>query len=181
MKTKLFCFLVLLIAFSGCDKIKDAATIKVPTNLKTDIHVDVTAVGMKSFDLIALNSGSFSTSKELALAANDSIASYLDRFKAIDINAVTVSIPSLGSEQKINTLVLNVTGVGDIFTQTNITSSLNNPFNPVYTTAGILDEVAKKLTDERKITLTVSGTTTGLTTFNVGLTIGADVIVYAIN
>lgn len=171
-----------MVAFGGCNKIKDATTIKVSTEFKSSILVPITTVGMKSFNLTAVgNSGSFSQSQDLTLESNVDLAPLLERVKAIDIKTVSVSIPNLGSGQAINPLTLNVTGVGVIFTQNNITSTQNNPFTPVIA-AGILDDVSAKLTKDRKITLTVSGNTTGITSsFNVVLTIGADVIVYTIN
>lgn len=181
MKTKLFCFLVLLIAFSGCDKIKDAATITIPTNLTTNISVVVPIAGaMKSFDLVATdNSFLFSKTDSLVLTGNDDLALYLDKVKAIDLNTVVVTISGLSAGQTINSIKLNVNGVGDIFAQTNITSSTNNSFTLMIDSV-VLNQVAAQLTDKRKITLTVSGSASGAISFTVGLNIGANVIAYVL-
>lgn len=180
MKTKLLCFLVFLFVIGGCNSIKDATTINVSTHLKTDIPVVVTAVGMKSFDLIAIgNQVTFTKTQDLALSSDVELAPYLERIKAIDLNSMVVAISGLSAGQTINSVTLNVTDVGDIFTQTNITST-NNSFTPVIA-SGILDQVAAKLTEDRKIILTVSGNASGTMTFTVGLNIDTTVIVYTIS
>ncbi len=80
--------------------------------------------------------------------------------------------------QTINSVSLDVTGVGNIFTQTNITMS-NNSFTPVIA-AGKLDQVASKLTSDKKITLTVSGNVSGPMTFTIGCNFDATVIAAAL-
>ena len=180
MKTKLLCFLVFFVAIAGCSKIKDATTIHISTHLQTDIPVVVTAVGMKSFDLVAIgNPITFNKTQDLTLASNVDLAPYIDRVKAIDLNSLLVTVTGLSAGQTISTVSLEVAGVGNIFTQTNITMS-NNSFTPILT-AGILDQVAAKLTTDRKITLTVSGNASESMTFSVGLNIDSTVTVYTIN
>jgi len=180
MKIKLLLLLVSILTFGGCSKIKDATTIPVTTSLQANIPVVVASVGMKSFDLVAVGTGiTFSESKDLTLDANVDIAPYLSRIKKINLNSLVVTITGLSSGQTINTVSLAVTGVGIIFTQTNITMN-NNSFTPVIT-AGILDQVAAKLTADHKITLTVSGSASQTMAFNLGLNIDTTVTVYTIN
>jgi len=180
MKTRLFCLLVILFTFGGCNKIKDATTISLKTQLQTSIPVSITAIGMKSYDIIAVgNAITFTKSQDLTLANNVDLAPYLEKIKTINLNSLIVTISGLATNQTINSVTLNVAGVGDIFTQTNITSTNNNPFTPTIV-SGILDQVAAKLTTDRKITLTVSGSANGVMSFTVGLNIDASVIVYTI-
>lgn len=179
MRTKLLLFLASLLVFGGCDKIKDATTISVPANLQTNIPVVVTAVGVKSADLIAVGAAiTFSKTQDLSLNDNVDIAPYLSRIKSINLNSVVITITGLSAGQTINTISLEVAGVGNIFTQTNITSA-NNSFTPQIT-SGILDQIAAKLTADKKISITVSGSASGTMTFNVGLNIDATVTAYTI-
>lgn len=179
MKTTLLCFFVLLIAIGGCSKIKDAATISVSTHLQTDIPVVIAPVGLKSFDMISVgNSIIFSKTQDLTLSNNVDISPYLDKIKAIYLNSVVVTISGLTSGQTINTVSLEVAGVGNVFTQSNITMT-NNSFTPVISSA-LLDQIASKLSADRKISITVSGNTSGPMTFIVGLNIASTVIVYAL-
>jgi len=179
MRTKLLLFLASLLVFGGCDKIKDATTISVPAHLQTDIPVVVTAVGMKSADLIAVGSAiTFSKTQDLSLNDNVDIAPYLSRIKSINLNSVVITITGLSAGQTINTISLDVAGVGNIFTQTNITSA-NNSFT-AQIVAGVLDQVAAKLTADKKISISVSGSASGTMAFNVGLNIDATVTAYTI-
>lgn len=180
MNTKLICFLVILFTIGGCSKIKDATTLSVSTHLQTSIPVTVTAVGMKSFEIVAVgNAINFTKSQDLTLANNVDLAPYIEKIKAINLNSLIVTISGLSPDQTISSVTLNVAGVGDIFTQTNITS-INNSFTPTIA-SGILDQVAAKLTTDRKITLTVSGSASGVMSFTVGLNIDTSVVVYTIS
>lgn len=168
MKTKLFYLLALTIVFSGCNKIKDAATVPISTELKADIPVVVVASGKKSLDQIgAVNAIGFTKSQDLTLASNVDIEPYLKKIKEITLNSLVVTITGLSAGQTINSVSMEVTGVGNIFTQTNISMS-NNSFTPVIVT-GTLDLVAAKLTSDKKITLTVLGNASGPMTFTVSL------------
>jgi hypothetical protein len=179
MRTKLFYFLFSLFVFGGCAKIKDATTINISTHLQTNIPVTVTAVGMKSLDLVSVgNPITFTKTQDLTLANNVDLAQYTERVKAINLNSLVVTISGLAAGQTINSVTLNVNGVGDIFTQANITST-NNSFTPTIA-PGMLDQVASKLTTDKKITLTVSGNASGVMSFSVGLNIDTTVIVYTI-
>ena len=177
MKTKLLFFLMFLLAITGCDKIKDTATINVTTQLNASIPVVVTSIGMKSAGLVAA-SGDFSATADLDLTSNEEIAPYIDRIKTINLNTLIVTINGLSAGQTINTVSLNVAGVGVIFTQNNITMG-NNSFTPTIAQE-ILDKVASKLTTDRKITLTVSGNASGPMIFTVDLNIDSTLVVYTL-
>jgi len=179
MRTKLLWFLASLLVFGGCDKIKDATTISIPAQLQTNIPIVVTAVGIKTVDLIGVGSDiTFSKTQDLALDDNVDIAPYLSRIKSIDLNSVVITITGLSAGQTINTISLDVAGVGNIFTQTNITSA-NNSFT-AQIAEGVLDQVAAKLTSDKHISITVLGSASGTMSFNVGLNIDAMVTAYTI-
>jgi len=175
MKTKMFCLMAFIIVFAGCDKIKDAATVPVTTKLKADIPVVVTS-GAKSE--VELNALAFTKTHELKLADNTDIAPYLSKIKEINLNSLVVTVTGLTAGQTINSVSLEVTGVGNIFTQTNITMS-NNSFTPVIA-SGTLTSVAAKLTSDKKITLVVTGNASGPMSFTVGLNFDTKIIAYVL-
>jgi hypothetical protein len=177
MKTKLFCFLAFLFVFAGCDKIKDLATVPISTELTIDIPVVVLAQGKKSIDQVGVvNSIVFTKTQDLTLASNVDIEPYIAKIKEIGLNSLVVTITGLVEGQTINSVSLDVAGVGNIFTQTNITMS-NNIFTPVIE-AATFDNVAAKLTADKKITLTVSGSASGAMSFTVGLNFDTIVTAY---
>ncbi len=171
--------LALVAVFSGCDKIKDATTVEIDTSLKADIPVVVTAPARKSSEESeAVNAVTFTKIQDLSLSSNADIEPYLSKIKSIDLNSLLVTITGLSAGQTINSVALDVTGVGNIFTQTNI-SMTNNTFTPVIT-AATLANVATKLTNDKKITLTVSGNASGPMTFTVSLNFDATIIAGAL-
>jgi hypothetical protein len=166
MKTKIISFFFLLTLLAGCELFKDANSIDIETDLTADIPVVV--VGVKS----AETSGSvavvsFSKTQDLSLSSNADIEPYLSKIKSIDLNNLVVTVTGLTSGQTINSVSLDITGVGNVFTQNDITMS-NNSFTPTIG-AGVLDNVATKLTSDKKITLTISGSASGAMTFTVSL------------
>jgi hypothetical protein len=163
MKTKMIYFLASVALFTGCDKLKDANTIDISTDLTANIPV--VAAAKKSG--LELNAVSFTKTQDLSLASNAEIEPYLSKIKEINLNSLLVTVTGLTSGQTINSVSLDVAGVGNIFTQTNITMS-NNSFTPVIA-SGVLSQVAAKLTSDKKITLTVSGNVSGPMTFTVSL------------
>ncbi len=174
MKTKMFYFLVLIALLSGCDLIKDATTVNITTDLKTDIPVVVSAA-TKSIDQTGgVNALDFTKSQDLTLANNADIEPYLSKIKELDLNSLVVTITGLSAGQTINSILLDVAGVGNIFTQTSITMT-NNSFTPVIA-AGKLDQVAAKLSSDKKITLTVLGNVSGPMIFTVSLNFDAAVV-----
>jgi hypothetical protein len=174
MKTKMILLLALAVLFPACDKLKDATTVPIDTNLKADIPVVVAASGKKS----AGQEGSvaaitFTKSQDLTLASNADIEPYLSKIKSIDLNSLVITITGLSAGQTINSIALDVAGVGNVFTQTNITST-NGTFTPVIS-ASILDAIAAKLTSDKKITLTLTGNASGPMTFTASLNFGVTV------
>jgi len=174
MKTKMFLLLAFVAALSGCDKLKDATTVPIDTSLKADIPVVVTAPTKKLFDQAEeVTAITFTKTQDLTLASNEDIEPYLSKIKSIDLKSLVVTVTGLSAGQTINSVALDVAGVGNVFTQTNI-SMTNNTFTPVIS-ATILDNVATKLTSDKKITLTVSGNASGPMTFTVSLNLGVTV------
>jgi len=179
MKTRLFFVLTFLLAIVGCDKIKDAATITINTQLKADIPVSITALGVKS-DMIGVNAPiSFSKTYDLNLDGNVDIAPYLAKIKSINLNELVITVTGLSTGQTINSVSLDVSGIGNIMTVTNI-SMTNNTFTPTLV-AGILDQIAAKLIADRKITFTVSGNVSGPMSFTVGLNFDTRVVAFLLN
>ena len=172
MKSKLLLLLVPFIVLTGCDKVKDAAAITVNTTLKNNIPVTVPAA--KSTAAV-----SFSKSQDLSLADNADLSSYLSKIDQIDLSNVVITITGLTAGQTINTVSLDVAGVGNVFTQTNITMSANNSFTPTVS-ATILASMGTKLKADKKLTFTVSGNASGAMTFTVGCNLTAKVKVFTI-
>ena len=155
---------------------EDAAEVTISTELKADIPVVIVAPATKSADQISAID--FSKSQDLTLSANDDIEPYLDKIKEVNLNSLIVTVTGLGEGQTINSVALDVTGVGNIFTQTNITMT-NNSFTPAIS-ATTLNQVGAKLLSDRKITLTLTGNASGPMTFTVGLNFDADIVANAL-
>jgi hypothetical protein len=166
MKTIFTSLLALTLMLSGCDLLKQATTVSISTNLKSDIPVVVAGVKSGQADL-SLNAVSFSKSQDLSLSANTDIQPYLNLIEDINLNSLVVTVTGLTGSQTINSLALDVTGVGNIFTQTNITAT-NNSFTPAVSST-VLEQVATKLQNDKKITLTVSGSASGAMSVTVSL------------
>ena len=168
MKAKLTVLVAFVILLSGCELLKKATTIDITTDLTADVPVAVVSVPTKSAGIAgALASISFSKTQDLNLADNTDIEPYLEKIEKINLNTLVVTVNGLGVEDVINSVALDVEGVGNVFTQTDI-SMTNNSFTPVIG-SGVLNQVASKLTNDKKITLTVSGNASGPMTFTVSL------------
>jgi hypothetical protein len=173
MKTRILLSLTLIIALTGCELIKDKATIPISTQLKADVPLVIVTPGTKSVNAIVFNK-----SQTLSLADNSDIKPYLEKIKEIDLNSLVVTVTGLTGDKSISTVSLDVTGVGNVFTQTNITAT-NNSFTPTIS-AGVLDSVAAKLTTDKQITLTLSGSASGPMTITVSLDFGVDIVAYVL-
>lgn len=168
-------FLALIPMLSGCEMLKDATDVTISTDLKADIPVVVTTTGTKSVDLTGVvNPIIFTKTQDISLASNTDIEPYLAKIKEINLNSLVVTVSGLTTGQTINTVSLDVAGVGNIITQINITMT-NNSFSPVISTA-TLDQVAAKLKSDKKITLTLSGNVSGPMSFVVGLNFDTDIV-----
>ncbi len=175
MKIKLIYFLAFIVALTGCDKIKDATTVDIDTNLYLDIPVVVQPLEKKLLDQAGnVNAIEFSKSMDLFLSSNTDIEPYLEKIKEINLNSLFITVTGLVEDQTINTLALDVAGVGNIFTQNNITM-INNSFTPEILT-GTLAKVAEKLNNDKKITITVYGNASGPMSFVVSCNFVAKVI-----
>jgi hypothetical protein len=175
MKTRIIYLFALIPFFAACSLIEDATTVTISTDLKADIPVVVAGTGAKSANQDgSLNEVTFTKSQDLTLGSNADIEPYLDKIKDINLNSLVVTINGLGEGQTINSIALDVAGVGNIFTQTNITMT-NNSFTPTILPAKF-DQVAAKLFMEKMITLTISGNTSGPMTFTATLVFDTDII-----
>jgi hypothetical protein len=166
MKTRLITLSLLVVFFTGCDLLKKATTVEIDTTFDSDIPLVV--VGTKSTQAV-----SFSKSQVLSLSSNADIEPYLNLIEDIDLNSVTLTVSGLTGAQTINSLALDVTGVGNIFTQTGITAT-NNTFTPDVS-AAVLGQVAAKLVSDKSITLVISGNASGSLTVTVSLSFDATV------
>lgn len=167
MKTKMISLFLAITLFAGCDLIKDANTIEIETDLTADVPIVVTAIKKSAETTGSVAAISFTKTQDLSLSSNADIEPYLSKINAIALNNLVVTVNGLTAGQTINSVSLDVTGVGNVFTQNNITMS-NNSFTPTIA-AGVFDKVAAKLTSDKKITLTVSGSASGAMSFTVKL------------
>ena len=170
-KTMTLLLFATAIALTGCDWIKSLGEVDFSTDLTVNIPVTVSS-GSKA----TLN---YTASSELKLADNEDVEPYLDKLRKIDLNSVVITITGLVPGQTINTLSLDVTGGGTLFTQNNITS-IGNSFTP-QVDAAKLNQAGEKLKNERKITLTVSGTASGPMVFNAGVLFDAKITAGALD
>ena len=175
MKSKFFIYLVPFVALAGCDKIKDATAITVNTELQSNIQVTVTSPA-KSAD--GAKSLSFSKTQDLSLADNADLESYLEKINEIDLSNLVITITGLTTGQSISSISLAVAGVGTAFTQTNITMA-NNSFTPSVSST-FLGQMASKLTADKKLTFTISGSASEEMTFVVSCNMDAKVKVNTI-
>jgi len=167
MKIKLTAFALLMAIFPGCDLLQKATEVNIDTTLESNIPLVV--AGTKSTQAV-----SFSKSQDLSLSSNTDIEPYLKLIKDINLNSLMVTVNGLTEGQTINSLSLDVTGVGNVFTQTNITMS-NNSFTPSVS-ASVLEQVATKLQGDKTITLTISGNASGAMSVTVSLSFDTTVV-----
>jgi hypothetical protein len=164
MKTTMTLILATVLLFGGCDLFKDAAEVDFSTDLTATIPVLVT--GEKSANADAeLLAVPFSKSFELKLADNQDVSPYIDKIRKIELKSLEGYVTGLVSGQTINSMSLDVTGVGTITTVTNITSA-NSTFFP----SVMLDDlvaVGALLKKDRKVTLVIHGNASGPMTFTV--------------
>jgi len=178
MKTKIALILASVLLVTGCDKIKDLADVTFSTDLSMSIPV-VVAPAKSASILPEVSAVTFSATQDLALGDNEDVEPYLSKIKSIDLKSLVVTVTGLSEGQTIYTISLGVTGVGTICTQTNITS-VNNSFTPTINET-LLNQAEAKFKSDKKITVTVSGETSGAMTFAVGLVFDADVTAGALD
>jgi hypothetical protein len=164
MKTKMTLILATVLLFAGCDLFKDAAEVDFSTDLTANIPVVITGGKSANADAEVL-AVPFSKSYELKLADNQDVSPYIDKIRKIDLKSLEGYVTGLVTGQTINTMSLDVTGVGTITTVTNITP-VNNTFYPVVEPDD-LDAVGALLKKDRKVTLVIHGNASGPMTFTV--------------
>ena len=144
---------ILFIAFSSCDKIKDAATEDIYTTMSFAIPVAAVDTTAKS----ALVDYSFSETLTESLENNDKVSGYLDLLKKIEVIEFNVEISGLASDQIIKELNIEVEGIGIITTLENTTPSdlnISPDINP-----SVLVQIANLLYFNKQLTVNISGTT----------------------
>lgn len=176
MKKLMTLLLASVLMLAGCSLIKDAAEVTITTDLTSVIPVVVT--GTKSVDAQA-TAIAFTKSQDLKLEDNVDIEPYLEKIREINMKSLVVTVTGLTAGQVISTVSLDVTGVGTICTQTNITSTTNS-FTPMISSA-MLEQVGAKLKSDKKITITVHGEASGLMTFAASLVFDTDIVAGALD
>jgi hypothetical protein len=153
--------IALLMLFS-CEAIKESITVPVNTSLTVNVPFTVSVTKNAGLSGKAATTYNFSASRVLEVGENVDMKAYINKIKSVDLKGVTVTIATLTGTEEVLTLDVAVSGVtGPVFSKNNITATGNNPFSPVITQAiqSQLDLVESKVINERKITITVSGTT----------------------
>jgi hypothetical protein len=168
MKLRLPLLFAAFVMITGCEKIKDATSVKVDTGFEVDFPVTVTTTK-------TTNASVFSVSEEISLADNSDLQDYLSKIDEITLSNLVITVSGLTEGQTINSLSLDATGVGNVLTLTNITMA-NNSFTPEIS-ASVLDQMGDKLQADEALTLTVSGETSGPMTFLVSCNMDARVVV----
>lgn len=157
MKTNALILSLFLMLLVGCQQIEDLFTKKISTTLTVSQTVTVTTQSQ-----VTKSAGGtaatyvFSSSKDLSLNDNTDVNDYLNKIKSISIESATAQFLNLQSGQEILTLSVKVDGT-EVFSKTNITSA-NSAFVPTISAAN-LSYIATKLSDNKKINVSLSGTT----------------------
>jgi len=180
-KKRLFTIIIAsVLIFAGCEKIKELMTFTIKTQFETEFPVVVTEFGVKSSGAISIDAPiQFNVTETIKIEDNFDLEPYINKIKEINLDTLVVTVTGLTPGQTINTVSLDVEGVGNIITLTNITS-VNNKFTPDISQSKF-DSVASKLLKEKQITATVSGNTSGPLSVTLGVSIDARVITYIIN
>ncbi len=180
MKKIYLIILALVFTTGGCDKIKELATIRINTKYETVIPIVIASPAPSGLALqenidIPLN---FSETHEFKLEENFDVEPYLQRIKEIDLNSVEVTALGMQPGQIINSVTLEVDGIGHILTLTNI-SAANNTFKPSIPQT-LLNSVSDKFKAERKIKITVSGSANSPMSISLAVSLEAGIIAYVI-
>jgi hypothetical protein len=157
MKTKLTLLFALLLLLPGCEWLKKAGEVTISTNLIVDIPIVVG--GSKSANLITEVAAPFNGNAVLSLDDNPDIENYLDKIREITLQSVVITVTGLTAGQAVTSVTVEVSGVGVLGTQTNI-SSTNNSFTPAVN-ANIYGAAEQKLLDDQSITVVAYGNATG--------------------
>lgn len=179
-KRYLLLIYTLVLTLTGCDKLKELATIRINTKIETEIPI-VIATNLPSAAAFGENIHiplTFSETHVIELLDNFDIEPYLKKIKEIDLSEVEITALGMQPGQVINSVTLEVAGIGHILTLTNI-SSTNNTFKPTIPQS-LLDAVASKFLNEEKITVTVYGSANSPMSISIGVSIEAGIIAYVL-
>lgn len=147
--------LVILLISNSCELFEDLNTVDLDSTLSMDIPVVINEPNASTLKSVA--SYSFSESGSASLSEDYELQDYLDRIRSIDVENVTVRFYGLQANQVVESVVLTVSGVGEIATISNITSN-NATHNPTISSEN-LEKVANYLSENLMISATVSGST----------------------
>jgi hypothetical protein len=171
----------LLLSLAGCDKLRELATLTITTRLETEIPIVVTEFGVTlPGSLNAINVPvQFSVTEVLKIEENFDLEPYIKKIKDIDLEKLEVTVLGLTQEQSINSVSLDILGIGNIVTITNITMT-NNKYTPDIPDE-LFDRVASKLLTDKQVTVTVSGNTSSPISITLEVGIDAKVVAYILN
>lgn len=173
--------LLLIVFLSGCDKLKELATFTITTRLETEIPIVVNEFGVSLPGGLNANNApvQFSVTEVLKIEENFDLVPYIKKIKDIDLEKVEVTVVGLTQGQSINSVSLDILGIGNIVTITNITMT-NNKYTPDIPNE-LLDRVASKLLNEKQATVTVSGNTSSPISITLQVAMDAKVLAYILN
>lgn len=145
--------LAMLLAVSGCDSL----TTNFDTTLRTTIQAPVEQTGEVKDGLKDVTLYPFSVMHVLDVQDNDRIKDYLDRIREIEVKSVKCTFTGIPSGE-------TVTELNIAFQPVNVTVSLANLSNGDVVTLDLshdlLNSISTHLTDNKKITIVISGKAT---------------------
>ena len=179
--TKLIIVFFLLLSLMGCDKLRELATITINTRLETEFPIVVNESGINLPGALNANNApiQFSVTEVLKIEENFDLEPYIKKIKGIDLEKLEVTVLGLTQGQAINSVSLDILGIGNIVTLTNITMT-NNKYTPDIPDE-LFDRVASKLLSDKQITATVSGNTSSPISITLEVAIDAKVLAYILN
>jgi len=180
-KIKTIIVFFLLVSLAGCDKIRELATLTITTRLETEIPIVVTEFGVNSPEKLNASDApvQFSVTEVLKIEENFDLEPYIKKIKNIDLDKLELTVSGLTQGQSINSVSLDILGIGNIVTITNITM-VNNKFSPDIPDS-LFDRVASKLLSDKQVTVTVSGNTSSPISITLEVGIDAKVVAYILN
>ncbi len=179
--TKLIIVFFLLLSLMGCDKLRELATITINTRLETEFPIVVNESGINLPGALNANNApiQFSVTEVLKIEENFDLEPYIKKIKGIDLEKLEVTVLGLTQGQSINSVSLDILGIGNVVTLTNITMT-NNKYTPNIPDE-LFDRVASKLLSDKQITATVSGNTSSPISITLEVAIDAKVLAYILN
>ncbi|MFA6758909.1 MAG: hypothetical protein WCR61_06260 [Bacteroidales bacterium] len=158
----LLTILSFILTISSCDKVKEMLTVSITTSIEGNIPLQVgtTTQGSVESRLPATKASmSYNVNHNISIADNSDLKPYLSKIKEIDIKSIKVEFTGLKAGETINFITISVTGVGELASITNVTST-NNIFSPTISSS-LLSSVSKDVLNNKKITVNIKGETNG--------------------